>query len=158
MRLGSGIAPLSAFLAAGVAVALGTDGAASNDTQNPWEAIKLAAMLPRLGTADPRTWPTAAVVLDLATRVGHRVTGFAAIEPGAGTIAQGAPADLIVFDNDPLAQIDGASPEPGLVLGSPRPRDVIAQGRVLMRNRSLTTIDEDALRERLRTHRRELAA
>src|SRR5207245_9272710 len=139
-------------------VRLGTTGGRDKNTQTPWGARSSPAILPRLGTADPRTCPPAAVVLDLATRVGHRVTGFAAIEPGAGTTAQGAPADLIVFDNDPLAQIDGASPEPGLVLGSPRPRDVIAQGRVLMRNRSLTTIDEDALRERLRTHRRELAA
>jgi 5-methylthioadenosine/S-adenosylhomocysteine deaminase len=160
MRLGSGIAPLTAFLTAGVAVALGTDGAASNDTQNPWEAIKLAAMLPRLGIADPKMWPTAATMLELATRIGHRVTGFAATEPRAGTIADGAPADLIVFDDDPLAQLDEAMPEANLVLGSPshRPRHVIARGRVLMRDRNLTTIDEDALRDRLRAHRRELAA
>jgi 5-methylthioadenosine/S-adenosylhomocysteine deaminase len=160
MRLGSGIAPLSAFLAAGVAVALGTDGAASNDTQNPWEAIKLAAMLPRLGTSDPDAWPTAATMLALATRGGHRVTGLAAIEASAGSIADGAPADLIVFDNDPLAQLDEPTPEANLVLGSPahRPRHVIARGHVLMRDRSLTTIDEDALRARLRAHRRELAA
>jgi 5-methylthioadenosine/S-adenosylhomocysteine deaminase len=160
MRLGSGIAPLTAFLAAGVAVALGTDGAASNDTQNPWEAIKLAAMLPRLGTADPGAWPTAATMLELATRIGHRVTGLVATEPRAGTIADGAPADLIVFDDDPLAQLDDLRPEANLVLGSPshRPRHVIACGRVLMRDRILTTIDEGAVRDRLRAYRRELAA
>jgi 5-methylthioadenosine/S-adenosylhomocysteine deaminase len=160
MRLGSGIAPLTAFLAAGVAVALGTDGAASNDTQNPWEAIKLAAMLPRLNTADPDAWPTAATMLALATRVGHRATGLAAVEPSAGTIADGAPADLIVFDNDPLAQLDEPRPGANLVFGSPLhgPRHVIARGRVLMRDRSLTTIDEDALRARLRAHRRERVA
>src|SRR5262249_42161474 len=160
MRLGSGIAPLPAFLAGGGAVPLGTDGAASNDTQNPWEVIKLAALLPRLGTADPTAWPSAATILALATRGGHRVTGFAAAEPGAGTIADGAPADLIVFDDDPLAQLDAGSAEAILVFGSPaqRPSHVIARGRVLMRDRSLTTIDEDALRDRLRAHRRELAA
>ena len=151
MRLGSGIAPLPAFLAAGVAVALGTDGAASNDTQNPWEVIKLAALLPRLGTADPAAWPSAATILTLASRGGHRVTGFAAAEPRAGTIADGAPADLIVFDDDPLAQLDQGSAEAILVFGAPahRPRHVIARGRVLMRDRSLATIDEDGLRERL---------
>jgi 5-methylthioadenosine/S-adenosylhomocysteine deaminase len=160
MRLGSGIAPLTPFLTAGVAVALGTDGAASNDTQNLWEAVKLAALLPRLGTGDPGTWPTAATMLALATRVGHRVTGLAATEPRAGTITDGALADLIVFDDDPLAHLDETRPEANLVLGSPshRPRHVIARGRVLMRDRSLTTIDEDALRARLRVHRRELAA
>src|SRR5262249_38865201 len=150
MRLGSGIAPLPALLAAGVAVALGTDGAASNDTQNPWEVIKLAALLPRLGTADPQTWPSAATILELATRSGHRVSGLAIAGPRAGTIAEGAPADLIVFDDDPLAQLDDAAPEANLVFGSPahRPRHVIARGRVLMRDRSLTTIDEDGLRHR----------
>jgi 5-methylthioadenosine/S-adenosylhomocysteine deaminase len=160
MRLGSGIAPLPAFLVAGVAVALGTDGAASNDTQNPWEVIKLAALLPRLGTGDPTAWPRAATILALATRGGHRVTGFAAAEPRAGTIADSAPADLIVFDDDPLAQLDQGSVEAILVLGAPahRPRHVIARGRVLMRDRSLTTIDEDGLRDRLRAYRRELAA
>jgi len=47
-----------------------------------------------------------------------------------------------------------------LVFGAPahRPRHVIARGRVLMRDRSLTTIDEDGLRDRLRAYRRELAA
>jgi len=160
MRLGSGIAPLSAFLAAGVEVALGTDGAASNDTQNPWEVIKLAALLPRLGTSDATAWPSAATILALASCGGHRVSGLAAAEPRAGTIADGAPADLIVFDDDPFAQLDDTSAEANLVFGSPahRPRHVIARGRVLMRDRSLTTIDEDGLRDRLRAYRRELAA
>jgi 5-methylthioadenosine/S-adenosylhomocysteine deaminase len=160
MRLGSGIAPLIAFLTAGVAVALGTDGAASNDAQNPWEAIKLAAMLPRLDSLDPKVWPTAASILEFATRIGHRVTGFAAAEPFAGTIAEGAPADIIVFDDDPLAHLDDLTAEANLVFGSPshRPRHVIARGRVLMRDWGLTTVDEDGLRDRLRAHRREVAA
>ena len=160
MRLGSGIAPLTSFLDAGVAVALGTDGAASNDTQNPWEAIKLATLLPRLGTADPHAWPSAATMLELAIRVGHRASGFAADEPHAGTCADGAPADLIVFDDDPLAQLDERSPEASLVLGSPshRPRHVIVGGSALMRDWTLTTIDEEALRHRLRDFTRELAA
>jgi cytosine/adenosine deaminase-related metal-dependent hydrolase len=160
LRLGSGIAPLPALLAAGVTVALGTDGAASNDTQNPWEAIKLAATLPRLGSADPSAWPSAITVLELATRMGHRASGLASSEPRAGTIADGAPADLVVFDDDPLAQLDGPQPEASLVLGSPahRPRHVIARGRVLMRDGCLTTIDEHHLRDRFRAYRRELAA
>jgi 5-methylthioadenosine/S-adenosylhomocysteine deaminase len=160
LRLGSGIAPLAAFLAAGVAVALGTDGAASNDTQNPWETIKLAAVLPRLGTQDPAAWPSAATMIGLATRSGHRVTGLAIAEPRAGTVAEGAPADLIVFDDDPLAEIDVPSPHANLVFSPPSrgPRHVVARGRVLLRDRILTTIDEDSLRHRLRAHRREFAA
>src|SRR5262249_61866040 len=67
---------------------------------------------------------------------GDRVSGLAAAEPRAGTIADGAPADLIVFDDDPFAQLDDTSAEANLVFGSPahRPRHVIARGRVLMRD------------------------
>jgi cytosine/adenosine deaminase-related metal-dependent hydrolase len=92
--------------------------------------------------------------------MGHRASGLASSEPRAGTIADGAPADLVVFDDDPLAQLDGPQPEASLVLGSPahRPRHVIARGRVLMRDGRLTTIDEDDLRDRFRAYRRELAA
>jgi len=157
-RLGSGIAPLPALLAAQVAVALGTDGAASNDTQDLWEALKLASLLPRLSASPPSSWPSATALLDMATRQGHCATGLALDEPLAGTIVVGAPADLIIFDDDPLAFQSEAAPGASLIFGvHPEPRHVIARGRVLMRDHALTTIDEAKLRQRLRSCRRELA-
>src|SRR5262249_55007230 len=85
---------------------------------------------------DATAWPSTATILTLATSGGHRVSGLAAAEPRAGTIADGAPADLLVFDDDPLAQLDQGTAEANLVFGSPahRPRHVIARGRVLMRD------------------------
>jgi 5-methylthioadenosine/S-adenosylhomocysteine deaminase len=158
-RLGSGIAPLPALLAAQVVVALGTDGAASNDTQDLWEALKLAALLPRLNGSPPSSWPSATTLLDMATRQGHCATGFALDEPLAGVIAVGAPADLIIFDDDPLAFQSDAAPAPSLVFGvRAEPRHVIARGRVLMRDHVLTTIDEAELRHRLRSCRKGTAA
>jgi cytosine/adenosine deaminase-related metal-dependent hydrolase len=158
-RLGSGVAPVTSFVAAGVRVALGTDGAASNDTQDPWESIKLAALLPRLNEPKPAAWPSSTTILDMATRQGHGATGLAASDPLAGVIARGAPADLIVFDDDPLALHSDAAPAASLVLGRRRePRHVIARGRFLMRDHQLTTIDEAGLRHRLRSLRRDVAA
>jgi cytosine/adenosine deaminase-related metal-dependent hydrolase len=159
MRLGSGTAPVASFLAAGIRIALGTDGAASNDTQDLWESIKLAALLPRLGRAEPHAWPSSATVLDMATRQGHGATGLSRTEPLAGTIAVGAPADLIVFDDDPLALHSLLAPASSMVLGTRRePRHVIARGRFLMRDRALVTIDETDLRQRLRFAERSAAA
>jgi 5-methylthioadenosine/S-adenosylhomocysteine deaminase len=158
-RLGSGIAPLPALLAAQVAVALGTDGAASNDTQDLWEALKLAALLPRLHASPPSSWPSAATLLDMATRRGHCATGLALDEPLAGVIAVGAPADLIIFDDDPLSFPSDAAPAASLVFGiHPEPRHVVARGRILMRDHVLTTIDEAALRQRLKSCRKDIFA
>jgi 5-methylthioadenosine/S-adenosylhomocysteine deaminase len=157
-RLGSGMAPLPALLAAQVPVALGTDGAASNDAQDLWEVLKLAALLPRLAGSPPSCWPSATTLLDMATRQGHSVTGLARNEPLAGVIQVGAPADLIIFDDDPLAFQSDATLTASLVFGvHPEPRHVIARGRVLMRDHVLTTIDEAELRQRLRPHRKEPA-
>src|SRR5262249_61200573 len=115
---------------------------------------------PGLAPAGAPRGPSAATTLALASGGGNRARALAAPEPRAGPIADGAPADLIVFDDDPLAQLDDTSAEANLVFGSPahRPRHVIARGRVLMRDRSLTTIDEAGLRDRLRAHRRGRAA
>lgn len=150
LRLGSGIAPVPAFIGAGIPVALGTDGAASNDTQDLWESVKLAALLSRIGEQEAGHWPAAATILDMATRRGHAATGLARTEPLAGTISAGAPADLIVFDRDPLSLHSDDAPAASLVFGRRRePRHVIANGRFLMRDRELVTIDEAGLRRRL---------
>jgi cytosine/adenosine deaminase-related metal-dependent hydrolase len=159
IRLGSGVAPLPALLAAQVVVALGTDGAASNDTQDLWEVLKLAALLPRLNGSQPSSWPSAATLLDMATRQGHSATGLAFDEPLAGVIAVGAPADLIIFDDDPLSFQSDAVPAASLVFGvRSEPRHVIARGRVLMRDHILTTINEAELRHRLISCRKDMAA
>lgn len=158
-RLGSGIAPLASFLGAGVRVGLGTDGSASNDTQDLWEAAKLAALLPRLTEPDAEKWPSTPTILDMATRQSHAATGLAANDPLAGTIVPGAPADLIVFEDDPLALHSAAAPAASLVLGARRePCHVIARGRFLMRDHALLTVDEARLRRRLRALRKDMVA
>jgi cytosine/adenosine deaminase-related metal-dependent hydrolase len=146
LRLGAGIAPLRGLRARGVNVGLGTDGAASNDNQNLFGALKLAAILPRIVTPDHDAWPGAADAFRMATVNGARAAGF---DGRTGTIAPGMQADLVLLDlratyyhprNDVLAQLVysevGSSVTTVLVAG----RLVLDAGRV-------TTVDERALLE-----------
>lgn len=95
MRLGSGICPVPAMLRAGVAVGLGVDGSASNDTGDLWGEVRNAMLLHRvLGGAaalDART------VLRMATRGGAQILGYG---DTIGRIAEGAAADLILISLD----------------------------------------------------------
>ena len=91
MKLASGIAPVPAMLAAGVRVALGSDGAASNNRLNMFTEMGRAALLHK-AAGDPEVMP-APRVLDMATR-----GGAAAMGTEAGVLAVGRPADCIALD------------------------------------------------------------
>jgi guanine deaminase len=128
LRLGSGIAPVARALARGVRVAIGTDGAGSNDTQDMLEAAKLALLLPRAGRSDAE-WPTPEEVLSMAT--------------GGAALTVGAPADLIAFDLGAPAFVRARPGELcARLLLAARPRDlrhVIGAGAFLMRDGDLVS-------------------
>jgi 5-methylthioadenosine/S-adenosylhomocysteine deaminase len=140
MKLSSGTAPVVAYRTAGVNVGLGTDGAASNNDLDMFEAMRQAAFQQKLITMDP-TAISAPEALDMATIGGARVVGQQA---RVGSLEVGKRADLIVVGMsrprqqplfDPVAQIVYAS----------RGDDVettIVNGKVLMRNRTVLTLDE----------------
>ena len=92
MKLASGAAPVTALRAAGVAVGLGTDGAASNNDLNLFEEMDLAAKLQKLSSGDPKALP-AADALALATVEGARALG---LEQEIGSLEAGKRADLIM--------------------------------------------------------------
>ena len=92
MKLASGTAPVAKYLKAGVALGLGTDGAASNNDLDMFEAMRQAAFLHKLATRDPRALP-AATVLEMATLGGARVLGM---ERQLGSLEPGKRADLII--------------------------------------------------------------
>lgn len=83
LKLGAGIAPVPALLGAGVPVALGTDGASSNDSQNMFETLKAAALVQRT-VVSPDRWPTALQVLRMCWEGGARALGqkLGRLEPG----------------------------------------------------------------------------
>src|SRR5688572_6482389 len=96
MKLASGTAPVLEYLKAGVALGLGTDGAASNNDLDMFEAMRQAAFLHKLISRDPRS-VSAKTALEMATIGGARVIGQ---EKRLGSLEPGKLADLIVVRMD----------------------------------------------------------
>jgi 5-methylthioadenosine/S-adenosylhomocysteine deaminase len=143
MKLASGTAPVPQYLAAGVALGLGTDGAASNNDLDMFEAMRQAAFLHKLQSKDPRAVP-AATALEMATLGGARALGMA---DRIGSLEPGKRADLIVVGMARARQTPRYDPISHLVYAT-RGDDVvttIVNGRVLMRDRKLLTLDEPAV-------------
>jgi 5-methylthioadenosine/S-adenosylhomocysteine deaminase len=143
MKLASGTAPVPQYLAAGVALGLGTDGAASNNDLDMFEAMRQAAFLHKLQSKDPRAVP-AATALEMATLGGARALGMA---DRIGSLEPGKRADLIVVGKARARQTPRYDPISHLVYAT-RGDDVvttIVNGRVLMRDRKLLTLDEPAV-------------
>jgi 5-methylthioadenosine/S-adenosylhomocysteine deaminase len=140
MKLASGTAPVPALRAAGVPVGLGTDGAASNNDLDMFEAMRQAALLHKLQSNDPRTLP-APEVLAMATAEGARVIGM---ERELGSLEPGKRADMIVVSMRSARQTPMYDPISHLVYVT-RGDDVrttIVNGRILMRDRKVLTMDE----------------
>jgi 5-methylthioadenosine/S-adenosylhomocysteine deaminase len=140
MKLASGTAPVPAYLKAGVKVGLGTDGAASNNDLDMFEAMRQAAFLHKLAARDP-TVVSARVALEMATIGGARVLGQ---QERLGSLEPGKLADLIIVRTDRPRQTPMYDPISHLIYVT-RGDDVettIVNGRVLMRAGKVLTMDE----------------
>jgi 5-methylthioadenosine/S-adenosylhomocysteine deaminase len=143
MKLASGTAPVPRYLREGIAVGLGTDGAASNNDLDMFEAMRQAALLHKLVSRDPEAVP-ASVALEMATSGGARALGLGS---KVGSLEPGKRADVIVVSVAGARQTPMYNPVSHLVYVS-RGDDVqttIVDGRILMRNRRMLTMDEDAV-------------
>ena len=151
LKLASGIAPIRRFIEAGLRTGLGTDGPASNDDQDMFEEIHLAALLPKGVSGDPTAVP-AREALALATSSGARAVH---LDHLIGSLTPGRRADVIVVE---LGRLHSA---PRYTYGhdaiythlaySARAhdvRDTLVDGRFLMRNRMLLTVDERGVLQR----------
>jgi 5-methylthioadenosine/S-adenosylhomocysteine deaminase len=140
MKLASGTAKVPALRRAGVAVGLGTDGAASNNDLDMFEAMRQAAFLHKLTTNDPRTLP-ARDALAMATIEGARALG---LQDQIGSLEPGKRADLIVVSVAGARQTPMYDPISHLVYVA-RGDDVtmtIVNGKILMRDRKVLTLNE----------------
>jgi 8-oxoguanine deaminase len=177
MRLASGIAPIRRMLNAGVPVGLGVDGSASNDAAHMVNEARQALLLARVGRAmqppEERTLPsgerktffgcdlgpaemTARDVLQVATRGGAQVLGRSDI----GHLAVGMCADLVLFDLDTLGFAGGAVHDPVgslLLCASPQADYTVVNGKVVVREGHLETVDLGPLMERHNRLARQLA-
>lgn len=143
MKLASGTAPVPAWLTHGAKAGLGTDGAASNNDLDMFEAMRQAGFLAKLSTRDPTAVP-ARVALDMATIGGARALGMEAL---IGSIEKGKRADVITVSTSSARQTPLYDAVSHLVYTT-RGDDVrttIVNGKVLMRNRRVLTLDRTAV-------------
>jgi 5-methylthioadenosine/S-adenosylhomocysteine deaminase len=143
MKLASGIAPVPEYLAAGVTVGLGTDGAASNNDLDMFEAMRFAALLHKVKTGDPRSVP-ATTALEMATIHGAKSLG---LESQIGSLEAGKRADLVLVSTASARLTPIYDPVSHLVYTAHGEdvRTVMVNGRVLMRDRKMLTLDEPAI-------------
>jgi 5-methylthioadenosine/S-adenosylhomocysteine deaminase len=143
MKLASGAAPVLAMQKAGIVVGLGTDGAASNNDLDMFEAMRQAAFLHKLTSKDPRALP-ARTALRMATIDGARALGM---HKEIGSLEPGKRADLIVVSMKAARQTPLYDPLSHLVYVT-RGDDVqtmVVDGKVIMRDRRVTTMNESAV-------------
>jgi 5-methylthioadenosine/S-adenosylhomocysteine deaminase len=148
MKLASGVAPVPQMLRAGVAVGLGTDGAASNNDLDMWEEMDTAAKLHKLTTGDPKVL-TAEEALALATFGGARALHM---DSDIGSLETGKRADIVVVGLDALNQTPRYNIYSHLVYATKAAdvRTVVIEGRVVMRDRRLLTLDETLIKQKAR--------
>jgi 5-methylthioadenosine/S-adenosylhomocysteine deaminase len=154
MKLASGMAPVQRLREAGVTVALGTDGPASNNDLDMFDEMRDAAMLAPLQAEDAAAVPATAAV-EMATTAGARALGIE-----AGRIEAGAAADLAVVDLQ-AAHLTPAHDLVSHLVYAARGSDVchtVCDGQVLMRDREVLTLDGVAVRERASERARDLVA
>lgn len=152
MMLASGVAPVTDLLAAGVDVGIGTDGpAGSNNDLDMVSEMASAARLQKVFREDPRAL-SARQVLEMATIGGARALGLAS---RVGTLEPGKRADLIVIDLGQSGTQPVYSVESAIVYATSGDSvtDTIVDGKVLMRDRKLLTVDEDAAIAKAREYR-----
>ena len=143
MKLASGIAPVTKMLSSGICVALGTDGASSNNNLDMLEEIRLAATLHKTVSLDPLAVP-AGTAIKMATVQGAKALD---LEKITGQIAPGFKADITLFDMSALHWY----PRHDIVslltyaASSSDVHTVIVNGKTVLKNRQLTTIDEERL-------------
>ena len=140
MKLASGTAPIQAYLAADAAIGLGTDGAASNNDLDMFDAMRMASLLHKLQTGDPRA-VSARTALEMATIRGARALGM---ESRIGSLEPGKRADVILVDVAGARQTPMYDPVSHLVyvVRGGDVRTTIVNGRVLMKDRRVSTLNE----------------
>ncbi|HJS59839.1 MAG TPA: amidohydrolase [Vicinamibacteria bacterium] len=156
MKLASGAAPVTEMLAEGLALGLGTDGAASNNDLDMFEEMLTAALLAKHASGDPTSAP-ASRVLEMATLGGARALGM---EDRLGSLEPGKRADLIVVDVSAARLHPMYEPVSHLVYAAKGAdvRHSVIEGSVVMRDRRVLTLDEGAVLAEAEAWRKKVAA
>jgi 5-methylthioadenosine/S-adenosylhomocysteine deaminase len=151
MKLAAGVAPVPKMMAEGVKVGLGTDGAASNNDLSMWEEMDTCAKLHKVFSGDPKVM-SAEQAFELATIRGAQALHM---EKEIGSIEPGKRADLVLVNRDSLNQIPLYNIYSDLVYATKASdvETVIINGKIVMRDRRLLTLNEAAIKEGARVFR-----
>jgi 5-methylthioadenosine/S-adenosylhomocysteine deaminase len=151
MKLAAGVAPVPKMLAESLLLGLGTDGAASNNDLNMWEEMDTVAKLHKVFTGDPKVI-SAQEAFELATIRGAQAVH---LDKEIGSLEKGKRADILVIDRDTLNQIPLYNLYSDLVYATKASdvETVIINGRVVMRNRRLLTLNEAVVKNEARAFR-----
>lgn len=149
LKLVSGMPRIPEMLDRGVNVALGTDGCASNNNLNMFEEMHISAIVHKNQMKDPTVMPAHRVV-EMATKNGYDAIGF---KDRAGDVSEGLLADLIMVDVSGIhyAPINEVAACIVYTMQASDVDTVIINGKTVMKNKSLVTIDEELLKHKVRT-------
>jgi len=155
MKLASGVAPVPRMMDEGVLLGLGTDGAASNNDLNMWEEMDTVAKLHKVFSGDPKVI-SAQQAFELAT-----IRGAAALhlEKEIGSLETGKRADILIIERDSLNQIPLYNIYSDLVYATKGSdvESVIINGRIVMQDRRLLTLNEVVIKRDARVFREKIA-
>jgi 5-methylthioadenosine/S-adenosylhomocysteine deaminase len=159
LKLASGFAPVQKMLDAGLNVGIGTDGPASNNDLDMFEEVRLAAFVAKCVSNDPTSVP-AATALTMATRLGARALHLGSV---TGTLEPGKRADLILVDisrlhNSPRFRREPDNAYAQLVYAGKATdvSDVMVNGKWLMQDRELLTLDESEITQAAQEYARKI--
>jgi len=154
MKLASGVSPVPQMLRANVRLGLGTDGAASNNDLNMWEEMDTAAKLHKVFTGDPKV-VSAEEAFMMATIGGARALH---LEKIIGSLEAGKRADIVIVDFDNLHQTPFYNVYSHLVYATKASdvRTVIINGKIVMRERRLLTLNENAIKKDANLYRQKI--
>ncbi len=153
LKLGSGVAPVSALLEAGVVVGLGTDGPASNNDLDLWGEMRTASFLQKGLTFDPTKLP-APKVFQMATEFGAKALGFNEL----GVLAPGALADFVVLDLTASHLTPFYDPFSLLVYSAKASdvKHVVIDGELVLRDGKILTFNEEEAKARVKAISKEV--
>jgi 5-methylthioadenosine/S-adenosylhomocysteine deaminase len=154
MKLASGTARIRQMLAADVAVGIGTDGPASNNDLDMWDEMDTVAKLHKLNTGDPKAVPAEAA-FEMATIRGARALK---LDKVTGSLEAGKAADIVILDLDAPHQLPMYNIYSHLVYTTKASdvRTVLIAGRVVMQDRRLMTLNENAIKIDARRYREKI--
>jgi 5-methylthioadenosine/S-adenosylhomocysteine deaminase len=148
MKLASGVAPIPELMSRGIAVGLGTDGCASNNNLDMFQEMDTAAKIHKVYRRDP-TVMNAKEVVEMATIGSARVLG---LNDKVGTLEVGKKADLIIIDMDKphLTPLYNIYSHLVYAVNGADVTTAIINGKLVMKDRRLLTIDKDEVMEKVR--------